>query len=96
LQLHQDRAKVSQTWEGLDLLGYHVFPHYRRVRSDNGLRFRRRLRAFARGYAEGRLDWADVDPSVQAWIGHACHADTWGLRERLFSEVHFQRERAEG
>jgi RNA-directed DNA polymerase len=96
LQLHLDRGKVSQTREGLDLLGYHIFPHHRRLRNENGFRFRRRLRAFARGYAEGRLDWADFDPSVQAWIGHAGHADTLGLREQLFSEVHFQRERAEG
>lgn len=96
LRLHLNRAKVSQTREGLDLLGYHVFPHHRRLRSDNGLRFRRRLRAFARGYAAGRLNWADFDPSVQAWIGHACHADTLGLRESIFAALYFQRERAEG
>ncbi len=89
-------GKVSQVREGIDLLGYHVFPHHRRLRNENGLRFRRRLRAFARGYAEGRLDWADFNPSVQAWIGHACHADTWGLRESLFAALYFQRERAEG
>ena len=96
LKLHLDRAKVSQVGEGLDLLGYHIFPHHRRLRSDNGLRFRRRLRAFARGYAAGRLDWADFNPSVQAWIGHACHADTLGLRESIFAVLYFQRERAEG
>ena len=96
LQLHLDRGKVSQTREGLDLLGYHVFPHHRRLRNENGLRFRRRLRAFAQGYAEGRLDWADFDPSVQAWIGHACHADTLGLRESIFVAIYFRRERAKG
>ena len=94
LRLHPAKAKVSQVREGLDLLGYRVFPERRRLRNENGLRFRRRLRAFARGYAEGLLDWADFDPSVQAWIGHACHAETLGLRESLFSAVHFQRERA--
>jgi hypothetical protein len=96
LQLHLDLGKVSQVGEGIDLLGYHVFPHCRRLRNENGLRFRRRLRAFARGYAEGRLDWADFDPSVQAWIGHACHADTLGLRESIFVAIYFRRERAEG
>ena len=28
-------------------------------------------------------------PAVQSWIGHAAHADTWGLRERIFSEIVF-------
>jgi len=96
LQLHLDLGKVSQVGEGIDLLGYHVFPHHRRLRNENGFRFRRRLRAFARGYAEGRLDWADFDPSVQAWIGHACHADTLGLRESIFVAIYFRRERAGG
>lgn len=95
LRLHPAKAKVSQAKEGLDVLGYCMFPERRRLRNENGLRFRRRLRAFAQGYAEGRLDWADFDPSVQAWIGHAHHAETLGLRERIFSEVHFQRERTE-
>jgi retron-type reverse transcriptase len=96
LRLHPAKARVSRVTDGLDLLGYRVFPCWRRLRSENGLRFRRRLRGFARGYATGRLDWPDFDPSVQAWIGHAGHADTWGLRERIFSEVYFQRERAIG
>ncbi len=95
LRLHPAKAKVSQVKEGLDLLGYRLFPERRRLRNENGLRFRRRLRAFAQGYAEGRLDWADFDPSVQAWIGHARHAETLGLRERILSEVHFRRERTE-
>ena len=30
-------------------------------------------------------------PTVQSWIGHAAHADTWGLRERIFSEIVFFR-----
>ena len=94
LRLHPTKAKVSRTDEGLDVLGYHVFPHRRRLRNENGLRFRRRLRAFARGYAAGRLDWDDFDPSVQAWLGHACHADTLGLRESLFVAIYFQREPA--
>jgi hypothetical protein len=95
LRLHPTKAKVSRVEEGLDLLGYHVFPAHRRLRSENGLRFRRRLRAFARGYAEGRLDWADFNPSVQAWLGHAGHADTLGLRESIFVAIYFRRERAE-
>ena len=48
-------------------------------------------RANLRAWAEGRLDWDDFAPSVQGWIGHAAHADTWGLRERIFSDIVFTR-----
>lgn len=91
LRLHPRKAQVSRTGDGLNLLGYLVFPHRRRLRNDNGLRFRRRLRGFARAYAAGRLSLADIDSSVQAWLGHARHADTLGLCQSLFDAVSFVR-----
>ena len=91
LRLHPRKVQISRTRDGLNLLGYIVFPHRRRLRNDNGLRFRRRLRGFAQAYAEGRLSLADINPSVQAWIGHARHADALGLRQSIFNAVSFTR-----
>ncbi len=91
LRLHPRKAQVSRPRDGLNLLGYVVYPHRRRLRNDNGLRFRRRLRRFARAYAEGRLSLADINPSVQAWLGHARHADTQGLCRDIFNAVPFIR-----
>jgi RNA-directed DNA polymerase len=96
LRLHPRKAQVSRTRDGLNLLGYLVFPNHRRLRNDNGFRFRRRLRSFAKAYAKGWMDWEDFDASVQAWIGHARHADTLGLRQQLFSEVIFARGAGQG
>jgi hypothetical protein len=30
-----------------------------------------------------------VNRSVQAWIGHAMHGDTWRLREQIFEAFPF-------
>jgi hypothetical protein len=73
------------------LLGYFVFPHRRRLRSDNGRRFVRKLRGLTRAYASGRADWSHVNASVQSWIGHAKHADTDGLRKEIFFQAVFTR-----
>ena len=43
----------------------------------------------ARAYKAGYMEWADFNPSVQSWIGHASHADTLGLSQSLFSQVNF-------
>ncbi len=92
LRLHPCKAHIVPVWRGLDVLGYRVFPGIRRLRNANGHRFVRKLRRFARGYAAGRLAWADFDPSVQSWLGHAQHADTENLRETIFSAIVFRRE----
>ena len=91
LRLHPHKAHIVPVRFGLDLLGYRVFPESRRLRNDNGWRFVRKLRGFAEGYAQGRLDWEDFDPAVQSWIGHAGHADTSGLRKSIFSRIVFIR-----
>lgn len=91
LRLHPHKAHVTRTADGLNLLGYVVYPDRRRLRNDNGHRFVRRLRAMAQAYRVERLDWANVRASIQSWIGHAAHADTAGLRRAIFSQAVFTR-----
>jgi RNA-directed DNA polymerase len=91
LLLHPRKAHISPTADGLNLLGYLVFPNHRRLRNDNGHRFSRRLRGFARAYAAGRMTLDDIEPSIMSWIGHARHADTWRLRARILSPIVFRR-----
>ena len=91
LMLHPRKANIYQTRRGVSLLGYTVFPDFRRLRGENGYRFRRRLRGLARAYRKGLIDWEMIDPGVKAWIGHAVQADTLGLRRKLFAAVCFTR-----
>jgi retron-type reverse transcriptase len=89
LRLHPHKAHVTRVADGLNLLGYVVFPDRRRLRNDNGHRFARKLRAMAQAYRTGRLEWTKVVASIQSWIGHAKHADTESLRRAIFSQAVF-------
>ena len=82
---------ISPTADGLNLLGYLVFPNHRCLRNDNGHRFSRRMQLFAQSYAQGLITLDDIKPSVHSWIGHAMHADTKGLRKRIISHTVFRR-----
>ncbi|WP_069472330.1 reverse transcriptase domain-containing protein [Candidatus Marithrix sp. Canyon 246] len=91
LHLHPRKRHIAPTRRGLDVLGYLVFPNHRCLRNDNGHRFFRKLRGFAKAYAQGKIDWEDFNPSVQSWIGHAKHADTYNLRAKIFYNTVFRR-----
>jgi len=91
LRLHPRKAEIMPVRVGVDVLGYRVFPNHRLLRNDNGHRFARKLRRYADGYGAGRLNFADFDPSVQSWLGHARHADTRGLRRTIFRAIPFRR-----
>lgn len=91
LMLHPRKAHISKTADGLNLFGYLVYPHRRRLRNDNGYRFILRLNQFSKAYQAGLMDWETVNSSVQSWVGHARHADTEQLRDKIFSDIVFCR-----
>lgn len=94
LHLHPRKQQIIPVSCGVDVLGYYVFPYSRRLRNDNGHRFARRMKCWAAAYARGALELEQINPSIQSWIGHARHADTLGLRQRIFSTITFTREPA--
>jgi RNA-directed DNA polymerase len=92
LRLHPNKAHIVPTRQGLDVLGYIVFPHKRLLRNDNGHRFVRKLHALANGYATGKITCFDTRPPIRSWVGHAKHANTYGLRREIFDGVIFRRK----
>ena len=91
LRLHPNKAHVFKVANSIDLLGYQVFRTRIKLRNDNGHRFARRLRLMAERYHSGRMQWPEINASVQSWIGHAGHAHSEALRESIFQNVYFSR-----
>jgi retron-type reverse transcriptase len=84
LRLHPGKSRVYRTEDGLTFLGWRLFPGDVRMPRPAVVRVRRRLRAIARRYHAGELDFAAVRDRLQAWLGHAAFGNTWKLREALF------------
>ncbi len=74
LTLRRDKTRVWQTYDGVEFLGYRVFPGHRLVRKATACRYGRRLR---------RLGLPRVRASLAAWFGHTSHADSFRLNAEL-------------
>lgn len=85
LRLHEHRSVVYPTRTGIPFLGWRLYPDHRRLKRRNGVAFQRRLQALLTAVSAGEIEWADVNTSVQSWIAHVAHGDTWGLRQSLLS-----------
>jgi retron-type reverse transcriptase len=83
LRLHARKCRVFPVGEGCDFVGYRIWPTHRRLGRHSGYRFRRRYRRLIRAIYDGRLRSGAARAHVAAWIGHARHADTWGLRQAI-------------
>jgi hypothetical protein len=92
LRLHENKCHIRNVKEGLTFLGYRVWPDHRRVRRDNVVRARRRVRSLNRRYALKRIDIRRVRACLMAWMGHTRHANARGLEKHIVSKVSLQYE----
>ena len=85
LVVHEREAQVTPTRAGIPWLGFVVYPDRRLLKRRNAVNFTRRLERNIDAYRAGRISFAELDATVQGWINHVRYADTWGLREHIFS-----------
>ena len=86
LVLHPKKSWVFPVKVGLDFCGFRLYPTHRRLRRSSVRRFVARFRRQREAYGRGELSLEDMTTSVQSWIAHAAHGDTWRLRQRLFAD----------
>jgi len=85
LTIHESQTQVQPTHCGIPWLGFIVYPTHRLLKRRNAVAFTRRLECNLDAYQARLISFAELDASVQGWINHVRYADTWGLREHLFS-----------
>ncbi len=86
LLMHANKSVVIPTRSGLDFCGYVLFPERRRLRRSSVTRFLKRFKMQRSLFSTGQLSLEEMTTSVQSWIAHAAHADSWHLRSKLFRE----------
>jgi len=86
LRIHPDKYRVCRTSVGVDFCGFALRDDGRiRVRNQSARRFQRRYREMKWRNKCGQIPVEKVTESVQAWVAHASHAQSWGLRKAILS-----------
>lgn len=79
---------------GLDFVGYHMWPHRRRLRKGSMKRFKRRVRRLRRQYAAGEVAARDVQLQLNSWLAHAGHANAEGFVRSVIYDTPWERHHA--
>lgn len=85
LKIHPIKSQLFETKEGANFLGFRVFPDTIRVRQESLRRGRRRLRRLQKECTNGEIELAQLSRSVQSWVAHLEHGDTWNLRQIMLT-----------
>ena len=84
MRLHPEKTWITSTSDPAHFLGYVTAPGKRRLPEENVRRMRNRLRSLRDRWRARTVVRSEVEASINAWIGHADHADTDKLRHAIF------------
>ncbi len=88
LRLHPRKTFIAGTEEAAEFLGIVLLPRgRRRLPEANVQRFRNRLRGIGDRLAAGSITQDDAQARLRAWVAHAAHADTFRLRQAIFTQT---------
>ncbi len=76
---------------GVDFLGYRIWRTHRLLRKRSVKQMRRKLKACQRKYTAEEISPGHIGASIASWVGHAKHANTYNLRNKMFAQFTFRR-----
>jgi RNA-directed DNA polymerase len=89
LELHKDKSKIIPLRNGINLLGYEIFGHYRLLRKRNLRFFKRKFNKNLELFEQGILSYEDFIEGLQGWFGYARWANTYNLRKNIIQKVNY-------
>lgn len=91
LKFHPNKTVIRPSATGIKFLGFVIKPTEIRVQQAGLKRFNRRLRYLKWACRNRLIDARAVTASLTAWVAHAQHANSSGIRQEVWRRVKFQR-----
>lgn len=89
LDLHPRKVTICKHRQGIDFLGYVLFPHYRLLRTKTRRRIFRKLHAKVERCRQSEEGRNSIQQSLQSYLGVLSHANTHHLSQELHNQCWF-------
>ena len=80
-------CSIHRASQGINFLGYRIWPTHRLLRRRAIVKFRRDIIYLKKQQTHGLATQADITKRIESFTAHAKHADTYRLRKMLFGAL---------
>lgn len=84
LQANMDKTKIFPIAQGVNAYGCKIFTTHRLVRDSSKRAMKRRIKRMAQKVRSGEMTRKEVQTSVNSWLGHARHTNSYNLAKKIF------------
>lgn len=86
LQLKDKVTTIAPVTEGIPFLGFRIFPNLIRIKRENLVRMRKKIRSKESLYLKGEITSKSLVQSVNSMVGHVAHVNSMFERRRIFEQ----------
>lgn len=83
LELHPNKSNVHELRQGINFLGFRIFPKHKLVRKSNLKNFERRYNNLRVLFDEELVSREKALQSLEGWLAYCSHANTYKYRRNL-------------
>lgn len=80
------KTQIYPIRQGINTLGFKIYTDHKLVRDQSKRAMKRRIKAMDRKLKEGLIDEKAVQQSVNSWLGHARHSNSYNLANKIFAK----------
>ena len=89
LELHPNKTKIILISNGIQFLGFRIFPYHKLLKRNNFCRRQQILMCLKEELQHNKVNYDQIYASFEGWLAYAHHAQTYLLRKRM---IKFQEE----
>jgi retron-type reverse transcriptase len=83
LNLHPDKIIIRKFSQGVDFLGYVIFPHHKILRTKTKRRMMKKLSLNHKMLRDGLISEEEFNQSLQSYLGVLKHCEGWGIEQEI-------------
>lgn len=89
LQMNENKSKIFPINQGVNAVGYKIYPTHMLLRDDSKKKIKRKVRAMPHLIIEGRMTVEKAEQMLNSWRGHAEFACSYNFIQDLIKKSNF-------
>ena len=89
LTLNKNKSKIFPLEQGVNAIGYKIYPTHRLLRNDSKKKIKRKNKAIPRLIMEDKMTISKAEQILNSWLGHAKYGDSYNFIKSLMIKYHF-------
>lgn len=84
-----DKSRYYPCKMGVNFCGYRIFPTHRLLRTSSKKKIKRKIKKWNQQYAKNILDYTYTLQSINSWLGHCSHCNSYLLKQKILQSCDF-------